>query len=392
MATFSDSLTCLFGAPASASYIPGFDDASKRCVRLGHSEDRISGYMDPGASWGLVAGWSPLQIQPNSVAANNWTPAIPRPAFFNGTINTPLACANACIAQAWTPDHIAEATTSPAADLISPILHAGVAVRVNAATGDMYAATMTYCGADNGSGGVRVNGQVRFQVFRIKGSIGNRTVLTVAAYTLAGGIDGQGWTRSPPDIWATDWSSFYSLQVWGQNPVRLRLVCKKADQIVLSAPSTDYTQRGAIAYPYGGDIPEIPVAFVYNGTQYDYDTGGGTWSPPWQGWNDPRAMLPQICTCPQDDSINIPIGDSRWDASAQQSLVLWEGQDSDASRLLTGVPGIWGPVDGDIYGVAHFYARDITDRLTMNAGTPTGGTIRLSGAKVAGSTVAIYKR
>jgi hypothetical protein len=411
--------TVASAAPATAhdeiwqGYVPAFDDTTT-AVRLGMDPAPAGtwaggAYKDSRTVWGTIAGRGPMYVVSRKRGFTNMAPAIatvgPLDANGYGRSVAPFYGANKWIGSTFAPDQISEVTYNPMFDADS-----GNAVRMSDA--GFYGSAMWYSNTngpyDPGALGQLESGWVVCQVFRYNGS-----TKTVLAQFLV-----NGW------LYASDWTSFLSLQVWGHNPVHLRLVLKQANELALAgAGLDDGTSHGTLPGP-GTLLPYAPwgsggVYFTYAGSNHawatgDYTTGGGGTvggdGTHWTGWanaqapitmrdgyvivpyGDPQTILPQIAS-PPDDSAIIPIGDPLWNINGQRSLVVWEGTDSSAGALLSGQPGIWGdPLttsSGPNGGVMKFWARDIADRLTARYVSTVGSTKTIGGYRAPGDTITV---
>jgi hypothetical protein len=178
-----------------------------------------------------------------------------------------------------------------------------------------------------------------------------------------------GWS------WADDWW-FGALEVWGQNPVKLRVINKAPTVFVLGSDNAGTTPQG---------IGQAPAECFYliDGVQYDSEIDWRENYP-----DGPRAL--NGC-----DAFSSPpsSGAVAWDApgahlSAGRAWIVWEGQDASADRILSGQPGIrWG---GDNYfAAAKFSAGEITDRLTASVISGGGSSVVIGGYRQAGNTVTV---
>jgi hypothetical protein len=180
-----------------------------------------------------------------------------------------------------------------------------------------------------------------------------------------------------------DFSSFDGLIVTGTNPVRIRVVCWCSDFVA--------------ATPEGNlDWSQHYYAWLY-GSLYDFGAGYGSWldangdgiedygeamyvanPPPYL--IPGRAFGPGSGVCGNHRAPGFKPGHFK---------VLAEYLDSSPQRILGGQPA-FGSAAGS-FDVSHFYASEIYE-LTATAGTPSGGSVVLSGTRVPGSVVTVTRR
>lgn len=178
---------------------------------------------------------------------------------------------------------------------------------------------------------------------------------------------------SPVWTYQDDWW-FYELQVWGSDPVNLRLVNKAPLELIGVPPEQAPTM------PNFGDL-----TYRVDGFDYRHGTTNAYLYEPTNGGPAYPYLAQRFTPPPSSGAVYANATDAR--LSAGRAWIVWEGTDNSASQIRAGQPGIHWRRQSNQAG--QFRARELLEQIHARVISQSGNSATIGGYRPPGAIVTV---